>query len=114
MHWIQHSVCGGVITEKVWIDHHHELYAHNKHLDALSIYFEEVIYPVIKSQGCMVKTPMYDITWQNHSILVATDQGTDLNPNDLLTHSDPNSFLFASQYSTYYKNGVVRDLPPHN
>ena len=59
----------------------------------------------------MLKTPEAGITWKNQSMLMAADQGVSLRPNVLLTQSDPTSFLFASQYSTYRKNGVVGYLP---
>ena len=27
-HWVQYSAFGGVTTAKVWMGHHHDLYAH--------------------------------------------------------------------------------------
>ena len=42
--------------------HHHELYAHKKHPDTLVIYTEDIISPVIRSQGSMAKTHVKAIT----------------------------------------------------
>ena len=41
---------------------HHYLYAHKKHPDTLVIYTADIIYPVVRSQGYMLKTPVEAIT----------------------------------------------------
>ena len=45
--------------------HHHGLYAHNKHPDALERSMEDVIYPVVGSQESMVYNPVTGITRKN-------------------------------------------------
>ena len=42
-HWVQHSACVGVTTEKVWIGHHHDLSTHKKRPDALERSLEYMI-----------------------------------------------------------------------
>ena len=61
-HQVEHSVCGYVTTVKVWMGHHCDLYTHKKRPDALSRYLEDVFYPVVSSQGLMVKNPAGGIT----------------------------------------------------
>ena len=54
-----------------------------------------MIYPVIRSKGYMAKTPVAGITRWNQSMKVATDRGAALQPNGLLTPSDPISFCIC-------------------
>ena len=56
-HRIQHSACGFITTEKVWMGHHHDLYAHKKVPDALERSLADVISPDVMSQVFMMKTP---------------------------------------------------------
>ena len=62
----------------------------------------------------MVNTPTSGITRENQSILVATDRGADLCPMVFLYIVILPNFVCASQYSTYYQNGVVGDLTAQN
>ena len=62
---IQHSACGSVTTEKLWIGNHYDLSDNNKRLDALARYLTDVISPVIRYQVSMVKTPAEAITRHN-------------------------------------------------
>ena len=94
--------------------HNCEFYSHKKLPDALVRSIVDMIYPVVRSQGSLVKTTVAVIKWQKQYILVETDRGVDLYPNGILPHSDTNSFLFSNKYSTYHKNCVVGYLPAHN
>ena len=67
----------------------------------------DLISPVVRYQGYMVKTTVEDITRKNEEMLLATDQRAALRPNGLLIHSDPTSFFFSGQYSIYHQNGVI-------
>ena len=82
-----------VTTENLWMDHHHDLYTHNKFPDELIIYLADMISPVVSSQGFTANNHEAVITWKNKPMLVATDQGADLHPNGLMTHSDTKYFL---------------------
>ena len=82
-----------VTTENLWVDHHHELYTHNKLPDELIIYLADMISPVVSSQGFTANNNEAVITWKNKPMLVATDQGADIHPNGHMTHSDPKYFL---------------------
>ena len=53
--------------------HHHYLSDNNKHPDVLEISPEDMLSPVVSSQGYMVKSPAAVITPQNKSMLVETD-----------------------------------------
>ena len=75
--------------------HHNNLYDHNKHLDALERYLDDVIYPVVMSQESMVNNPVAGITRKNQSMLVETYRGGALHPNGLLTHSDTTQFCIS-------------------
>ena len=55
----------------------------------------DVISPVLRSKGYMVKTPEVDITWQNQYMLVETDQGEALHSNGILTQSYTTSFCIC-------------------
>ena len=70
--------------------HYHDLYNHKKHPGSLAISLEDMIFPVVRSQGYMRRTPTSGITQQNKSIFVATDRGAALHNDGILTHSNPN------------------------
>ena len=74
------------------MDHYNDFSSHNKHPDVLVIYPSYVISPVVRSQGYMVKTPKAGIIRKNQSMMVETDQGASIQPNGILTHSNPTSF----------------------
>ena len=61
-HRIHNSACGGVTKENIWMGNHHELSSNNNNTDALERYLTDVIYPVVRSQGSMLKTPATGIT----------------------------------------------------
>ena len=92
-HTIQHSACGGITIAKVWMGDYHEFSDNKKFPNALASPLEDVIFPVIRSQGYMVKTPASSITWQNKSMLVTTDHVEALYQDIILTHSN-NSLFF--------------------
>ena len=64
-HQVQHSARGGVTKLEVWMGHYHDLYNHNKHPSSLAISLEDMILPVVRSQGYMQKDPTAGITQQN-------------------------------------------------
>ena len=49
----------------------------------------------------MVKTPESGNIWQNQSMVVVTDLGASIQPNGLLTHSEPTKFCVYKSYYTY-------------
>ena len=57
--------------------HHNDLSDHNERPAALSRSLTDIIYPVVTSQVYMVKNPATGITWQNQSMVVATDERAD-------------------------------------
>ena len=92
--------------------HHNDLYDHYKIPDALEISLSDMIYPGLRSQGSMVKTPVEYITIHNQSMLVETKHGEALIPNGLLTYSDPVIFfIFKSLIylpSKWYRRRITR------
>ena len=71
-HRILNLACGGVTKETFCMVHHHDLYSHLKR-DSIVRSLAEIISPVVRSQGSVMKTPMSVITCQDQSVLVATD-----------------------------------------
>ena len=86
-HQVQNLSCGCVTTARVWMVHHHEFSASNKRPDELAINLTDVVLPVVSLQGSKVNNTVAGTTQKNQSMLLATDQGANLLPNDLVKHS---------------------------